>query len=285
MLLYPIGRSLAGPLAGAVAVLLALAHPLLSTVWTRALAESVLAFFCLLAIWMAIRLIAFVGGRRARFGWTLGLGFSVGLATATKLSGSLVAAGLVLFAAAQQALRFWRDRTLAGLGAWIDAGLAAVLIFVVVNPLLYPSPAWRAVQLFEHRRDEMEQQAIGTPRLAIPNEIGARASMMYRRTFQDWGTFQTRLGLPLDAPLAAIGLGVVMLATSRSIRRREALGPTGLLLSWTVATYVFSTLNFGFDSSHYVAPPATVAVLLQAVALATLATGAVRLAQRRAALS
>jgi 4-amino-4-deoxy-L-arabinose transferase-like glycosyltransferase len=288
LLLYPIGRSVgaalgwrpAGPLTGAVAVVLALAHPLLATVWTRALAESILAFFCLLAILLAIRLGAASGPYRRRFGLAVGLGVSVGLATATKLSGSLVAAGLVLYVAARQAVRLLQDRSLAGLGPWIDAGLAAVVIFVAVNPLLYPNPAWRSVLLFEHRRDEMEAQALGTPRLAIPNDVAVRAAMMYRRTFEDWGTFEARSGLPLDGPLAALGLGVVAFATWRSIRRREVLGPPALVLCWTLAVYVVSTVNFGFDSSHYVAPPATVAVLLQAVALAALATAAVRFVRR-----
>ena len=280
LLLYPIGRSLAGPPAGAVAVLLALAHPLLAALWTRALAESVLAFFCLLAIWLAIRLAAFTGTYRARFGLAVGLGLSAGLATATKLSGALVGAGLVLYVVARQAVRWWHDRTWAGVGPWIDAGLAAVVIFVVVNPLLYPNPAMRTVMLFEHRREEMAQQAIGTPRLAIPDDVRVRAGTIFQRTFLDWGIFETRFGLPLDAPLAAIGLGAVVLATWRSIRRREALGPPALLLCWAVAVYGVSTVSFGFDSSHYIAPPATVAVLLQAVALAALARGAVRLARR-----
>ena len=186
----------------------------------------------------------------------------------------------MLYVTARQALRLWHERSLAGLGPWIDAGLAAALVFVAVNPLLYPNPAWRSVMLFEHRRDEMEQQALGTPRLAIPNDVSVRATMMYRRTFEDWGTFDARAGLPLDGPLAALGLGVVAFATWRSIRRREALGPPALLLCWTLAVYVVSTVNFGFDSSHYVAPPATVAVLLQAVALAGLVTAVVRLVRR-----
>lgn len=281
LLLYPIGRSLAGPPAGAIAVVLALAHPLLATLWTRALAESVLAFFCLLSIWLTIRLAAFTGPYRAGFGRALGLGVAVGLATATKLSGALVAAGLVLYAVARQTVRLWRERSLAGVGSWVDAGLAAIVVFVAVNPLLYPNPAWRSVMLFEHRRYEMEQQALGTPRLAVPTDLRERGSLMFRRTFQDWGTFERRIGVPLDAPLTAIGLGIVLVATWRSVRRREALGPSGLVLCWASSVFVVSTLNFGFDSSHYIAPPATVAVVLQAVALTVLATGAIRIAWGR----
>ena len=281
LLLYPIGRSLGGPLAGVIAVSLALAHPLLATLWTRALAESVLAFFCLLSIWLAMCLAAFAGTHRAAFSRALGLGVAVGLATATKLSGALVAAGLVLYAVVRQAHRLWRERSLAGVGSWFDAGLAAVVVFVAVNPLLYPNPAWRSLMLFEHRRIEMEQQAIGTPRLAVPTDLGDRSTLMFRRTFQDWGTFDRRLGLPLDAPLTAIGFGAVLVATWRSIRVREALGPAALVLCWASSVFVVSTLNFGFDSSHYIAPPATVAVVLQAVALAVLVTGAYKLIRRR----
>jgi hypothetical protein len=281
MLLYPIGRSLAGPVAGAAAVVLALAHPLLSTLWTRALAESVLAFFCLLAFWLATRLIDLTQANRRRFVWAAGLGASVGLATATKLSGALAGVGLALYVLLDRAVAWWRDRTLTGLGPWLDAGLVAMLVFILVNPLLYPNPAVRTVMLFEHRRDEMEQQAIGTPRLAIPHDVGVRAATMVRRTFRDWGTFETRLGLPLDAPLAGLGLAATLLATWRSIRRHQPLGPPTLLLCWTVAVYAVSTVNLGFDSSHYFAPPATVAVLLQAFALGTVVTAVARLAQRR----
>jgi hypothetical protein len=105
--------------------------------------------------------------------------------------------------------------------------------------------------------------------------------MMVRRTFHDWGTFEVRLGLPLDAPLAGLGLAATLLATWRSIRRRQPLGPPTLLLCWTVAVYGVSTVNLGFDSSHYFAPPATVAVLLQAFALGTVVAVAWRLARGR----
>ena len=280
MLLYPIGRSVAGPLAGGSAVVLALAHPLLATLWTRALAESVLAFFCLLAIWLTIRLPAHDRMTWRRIAWACFLGASVGLATATKLSGALVAAGIMLYAVTRQAVSLVRDRRLAGTGPWVDAGLAAFVVFVAVNPLLYPDAAGRTVMLFEHRREEMEQQALGTPRLAIPEEPGTRTGMLLRRTFRDWGTFETRFGVPLDAPLTAIGLGVVLVTCWRSLRRRETPGPPLLLLCLTVAVFVVSALNFGFDSSHYIAPPATVAVLLQAAALGSIVGGAAR---RRAA--
>src|SRR5205823_1256939 len=49
VLVYVVGRMLAGRVAGLGALALALANPLLTTIWTRALAESILACFSLLA--------------------------------------------------------------------------------------------------------------------------------------------------------------------------------------------------------------------------------------------
>lgn len=267
LLLYLGGRSLGGPVTGTFAVVLALAHPLLSTLWTRALAESILAFFTLLVFVLAVYVASSIRSRRKQFALALGLGVAVGLAVATKLSGALVAAGLALFVILRQGVRWWQDRSWAGLSAWIDAGLAAVLTFVLVNPLLYPNPIFRTVMLFQHRREEMAQQALGTPRLAVPDDLGVRAELLYRRTFSDWGIFEQWIGVPLGGPLAAAGLVLVALITWRALRYRLDLGAPTLLFCWAVTTFALSTINLGFDSSHYIAPPATVSVLLQAVAL------------------
>jgi 4-amino-4-deoxy-L-arabinose transferase-like glycosyltransferase len=249
--------------------------------WTRALAEAFLAFFCLLAFWLVTCVVRTPVASRRRFLAAAGLGAAVGLATATKLSGSLLGAGLFLYVLLRQGVRWSRDRSFAGFGPWIDAGMAAVLVFVLVNPLLYPNPVLRTAQIFEHRRDEMEQQALGTPRLAIPDDLGIRASVMFERTFRDWGLFEQRTGLPIDGPLAAVGLVLVIVATWRSARRRDPPGSEALVLCWAVAVYGVSTVTLGFDSSHYFAPPATVAVLLQAVALVWMARAGPRFIQGR----
>jgi hypothetical protein len=283
LLLYPIGRMMAGPIAGAAAVVLALANPLLSTLWTRALAESVLAFFSLLAILLA-GLMSRPGGRaQVIFLQAIGLGAAVALATATKLTGSLVALGLALFVVARAATRWSTDGRWSGLAPWIDAGLTAMLTFVLVNPLLYPNPLGRTVMLLEHRREEMLQQGIGTPRLAVADDITTRAGLMFRRTFLDWGTFQDWLGVPLDVPLTVLGLAVTVAVTWRSVRHHLPLGPPTLLLCWSLSTYVVSTANLGFDSSHYFAMPVTIAVLLEAVAVSILVTGAARIVRNMGA--
>jgi hypothetical protein len=131
----------------------------------------------------------------------------------------------------------------------------------------------------------MQEQAIGTPRLAVPDDLSVRSGLTYRRVFEEYGTMHSRIGLPLDLPLATVGLATALIATWRSVRRRAPLGPRTLLLCWTVAIFVVSTVNLGFISSHYFAPQVMISVLLEALALATLLTGlagVVRLLQRRA---
>ena len=68
------------------------------------------------------------------------VGVSLALAAATKISGGIAAVGLGAFALIQQALALARTRRTAGLRGWIDLVLAAVMVFMAVNPLLYPSP-------------------------------------------------------------------------------------------------------------------------------------------------
>ena len=283
LLLYPIGRLMAGPAGGALAVILALANPLLPALWTRALAESVLAFFTLLAFWLSALLAARTSQPGMHFRWSVGLGLSLGLAAATKLTGVLGGVGLAVFVAAQHALRWWTLRRWPGIGPWPDAALMAVLVFMLANPLLYPDPLGRSVMLFLHRRDEMRQQAIGTPRLAVENDLGVRAALMHERTYLDYGTFQTWLGVPLDGLLTVVGLGIALAVSWRAARRGSMFGPPMLLVCWMVATYAISTINLGFDSSHYVALPVLWSVLLEALALATLVPMAVRWVRSRAA--
>ncbi len=267
LLLYPIGRILGGPIAGLVAVALALANPLLSTLWTRALAESILAFFSLLALCLALFFLPRVGTTKVALAGPIALGLALGLATATKLSGALGAVGIVLFGLLQRVHLPRERRPLAGIEHWVDLGVVALVVFVVVNPLLYPDPVGRSVLLFEHRREEMRQQITRAPWLGTPADLTDRTLFAGRRAFVEYGTFQRWLGVPLDAPLAAAGLGLTLVATWRSLRRREPPGPPTLLLCWTLASYTLSVLNFGYNSSHYFAPLVSLNVILQALAL------------------
>jgi 4-amino-4-deoxy-L-arabinose transferase-like glycosyltransferase len=272
-LVYLIARQLGGVLAGLAAAALTLVNPLLTTVWTRALAESIVAAFGLLALAVAIPVMPNVAllGRRAWMPLLVGAGLA--LSAATKLSGGLGAIGLGLFAVVQQALALWETRRTRGMRAWVDVWLIAVVLFVAVNPLLYLMPVERAINLVKHRHDEMEFQRSVFKSQAVPDELGARVARVGQRTFDDYATPGGPLPVSPDVVLVPLGLLVLGWGAVRELRgsatRPRAPGPAFLVLSWTVLTYVVITPSLGFDSSHYFAPIVTANVIVEGVAVAT----------------
>jgi 4-amino-4-deoxy-L-arabinose transferase-like glycosyltransferase len=253
VLVYAAGRRLAGRLAGLGAVLLALANPLLTTLWTRALAESILAFFSLLALTIALWVLPRLPYARVRPWLPIGLGASLALAASTKLSGGIAAIGLAGFALIQQALALARTGRTAGFRSWLDAGLVAMVVFVAVNPLLYPSPVPRTLAMIEHRFDEMEAQQDLFESQAVPDGLGNRASRLARRVFVTNATPPGPLPFSPDAILVSVGLAALVVSAVRDLRAGRA-GPALLFLWWIASFYAVVTASLGFDSAHYYAP-------------------------------
>ena len=159
---------LASGAAGAVAVVLALGNPLLSTHWTRALAEAPLAFWSLLALFLALRSVGRLATEQVSIRSCMAAGAALGLATATKLSGVLGCLGLAYFFVLQQSLVVWRSDPLLKLRHWLVLGLAVGCTFVAVNPLLYPNPIGNTALLFDFRSIEMQEQRRISPDDAVP---------------------------------------------------------------------------------------------------------------------
>lgn len=270
VLLYLIGRLVAGPVAGATVVVLTVWNPLLSTLWTRALAEAMLAFFSLLALLLAMLVAPRLARGKPIPGTTILMGSALALATATKLSGVMGVLGVAMFAVLQAASELWHHRRLPRWPGWLDAALAAIIVFTAVNPLLYVDPIGRTLMLFDHRLDEMEDQAAGAPRLAVSSEPSARIQLVQRRVFNEFGTISERTEVPVDAALAIVGLATTILATWDALRRGAPPGPLTLLLCWSVSTFTISIAALGFNSTHYYAPLVTISVMLGGIAAATL---------------
>jgi 4-amino-4-deoxy-L-arabinose transferase-like glycosyltransferase len=267
LLLYGIGRVIAGPVCGLLAAGLALANPLLSTLWTRALAEAPLGLFSLLSL-----LLAMLAARRTL--WQpggvplyVGAGLALGLAAATKLSGLLGALGLANFALLRVGTapgRRWKSEAL----GWLLLGTVAALTFILLNPLLYPDPIGRTLMMLDHRRLEMQVQQRRWPDDAVPPVLTDRAAVVAERVFVDWaGLPRLPLGL-LEVSVTALGVGASVSAIARRCDDGRRLGPRALLLNWTLLLYTGAIANLGFDSSHYYAPLVTANTLLQAIGLA-----------------
>ena len=275
ILAYAVARTLGGILAGLATVAFVLVNPLLTTVWTRALAESIVAAFGLLALLLALRTMPYVGALGHRAWLPLAVGTALALAAATKLNGTIGALGLSVFALVQQAQSLARTRRTAGIRSWIDIGLAAVVVFVAVNPLLYVNPAERIVGLVQHRQTEMEFQRTVFSVQAVPDDLPARVEHVAWRTFDTYATPHGSLPFSTDALLVPLGLLVLGRRTLADARRSWS-GPPFLFLCWMVATYAVVTPNLGFDSSHYFAPLVVLNVVASGLAVEALVGRAIR---------
>jgi hypothetical protein len=279
-LVYVVGRMLGGIVAGLVAAGFVLVNPLLTTVWTRALAESIVATFGLLALALALHVLPRVGTRLTLPWLPLVLGGALALAAATKLNGALGALGLSLFALIQQSLSLARTRWTVGFRSWVDVVLAAVIVFVGVNPLLYVDPAERIVGLVQHRQDEMQFQRSVFTSQSVPDDLASRVDRVTQRTFDTYASPRGPLPVSPDALLVTAGLLVLAWRTVHELRARTA-GPSLLFLCWLGATYGVVTVNLGFDSSHYYAPLVTLNVLCAGVAMAALVSAVWRFVRKR----
>jgi hypothetical protein len=279
VLVYAAGRGVGGPVAGLAAAALALASPLLTGLWTRALAESIVAAFSLLTLALALRVMP-IAARPGRLVWLpLATGAALALAAATKLNGAIGGIGLALFALSQQGQALLTTRRTAGLRSWVDIGLAAIVLFVAVNPLLYPRPIDRSLALVRYRQDEMQfQRSVFVPQ-AVPDDLTERVKRVGLRVFSTYATPRGPVPIAVDGVLVAVGLAVLARRADRDLRRRRA-GPALLLLCWVAASYAVITANLGFDSSHYYAPLVTLNVLVMGVAIESAGRRAHQLVRR-----
>jgi 4-amino-4-deoxy-L-arabinose transferase-like glycosyltransferase len=280
VLIYVVGRMLAGRLAGLAAITLALSNPLLTTIWTRALAESILAFFTLAALALALRTLPRLACGQPKPWLPMAVGISLALAAATKISGGIAAAGLGAFALIQQALALARTRRTAGLRGWIDLVLAAVMVFIAVNPLLYPSPIGRTLTLIQQRQEEMEFQQDVFDRQAVPDGLVAHGARVGFRTFVTYATPRGPLPVSPDVILAPAGLAVLLVWAALGLRRGRTNAAL-LFVLWAAGLYAVITANLGFDSPHYYAPLVTANVIGGGVAIGLTARGLGRKIGRR----
>jgi len=270
VLIYVTGRMLGGRLAGLAAAAFGLTNPLLTTLWTRALAESIVAFFSLLALAIALYVLPRLNCALSTPWLPVVSGASLALASASKLSGGIAVVGLAVFALVQQGMAYVRTRRTAGLRSWIDLGLAACIVFILVNPLLYPSPAGRTLALLKQRQDEMEFQQDVFERQAVPDDLGSRATRVLTRVAVTYATPRGSLPISPEVPFVVAGMVVVAVWAGLDLRRWHAGRPL-LFVLWTAGFYAVITVNLGFDSAHYYAPLVTANAVLAGLAVAALA--------------
>ena len=268
VLLFLLGRALGGTLAGLVAAFGLLVAPLSLTLLPRAHAESPLVFFTLLGLYLGVRTTDRVEARHAvPRPWPLATGLATGLAAATKLPGVLGLAALGGFAVCAGLVRIWsRQQVASDTSRW--SGLAAVvglLVFVGVNPFLWPNPVARLQAMLEFRQQELVGQRALNADLAVPESIAGRAGLLLQRTFLTEAPLFRRTGLPLDAPLAVTGAAVLAWRAIRARRRGGLVGGEALFLAWTATFLAGTAPNLGLDWQRYYLPTVALGLVLVGV--------------------
>ena len=244
VVVYFIGKRLANRLAGAVAALVLIPHPLSIYLSSLANSDSLLTLLVALAALVA-------AGLADRPSWwrAVLLGVLLGLGGATKLSPLFVAlplAGLGLVLLGWAWLRRRRgdpSATPAPALAWqlLSVPVVAAVTFVAAYPYLWPDPVGRTITLFEFRAREMQNQGEIWENIAVTSRVDAigrigfwlgdarsttgwLASRLANIFGIDWHPAGIDLPLALIGALILVGLAVRHGATSRHVLVAIVLG-------------------------------------------------------------
>jgi hypothetical protein len=224
LLVYFVGRSLGGVVAGLTGALLAVASPLTQQHLLRVGSDAPVVFLILLTL-----LLGTLGIRRSgglSIAWALAVGAALGLAVGSKLTALLSCAAVVgwlILAAA----RAWQRTELSGgrlarlwaaSRGWLAALVVACGVFVLINPHLYPDPLLHTAHLVESRAADMQEMYAYFRAESVRNPLD-RPRHVILGSLVHATLFGSR-GLPLEAALAALGAAALLYRTLRQWRHR-----------------------------------------------------------------
>jgi hypothetical protein len=295
VLLFVAGRIVGGTLAGAVAGLVATSSPLLQSYFVQARTEALLAFFSTLALVVLVALARLFQRRSTLPLVAWWVGPLLGLALATKLTAAVAIVGACAYGGAAALARLGRAPRQAGalIGWCIGTGLLATLVWVAVNPFLWPDPVGRTWSMLTQQQSIMVEQGeqFGNP---VDRTLPGRLLLVIQRSFVesstpafDYGaprgseplirrTFSelpTVFGISVELALAAIGLAALLRRVATVWWAGERHGAESALL-WWLSAYLFGiAANLSLDWPRYYVPTAFYGSLLiglgaQALAMA-----------------
>jgi hypothetical protein len=269
MMLYPLGVLIGGLLAGLAAVGLALTSAFLRYTLVHAWGEAPLAFFLLLSalltVLVARRLLS--GGRYLVP--CVALGLSLGLASATKLTGlvgvSIAAVLPLIVALIGRPVPPGRWRAIVA-GTALAVGLA-VAVMIVLNPYLWRGPISGLASMVGQRQAEMAAQQEQWPEYAV-------LEMRERPWLVAVGS--TRVGPWSDVPLVAtsIGLGLAALGLVAGVRQSWSTSPErvslAVLVAWLAAYLLAITVGLGLSYPRYFLPSCLLLIPFSGAGAATI---------------
>jgi hypothetical protein len=292
VMLYLVAAELSGVIGGLVAASAFMAAPFVLTLLPRAHTEAPFLFFLLLGLWFSIK--ATRSSRRMVLYGVLA-GVSVGLSAGSKLTGVLALAALVGFAGVAFVLALLARRSSfvtefgaprACAAAWRWSALAAVVglvVFVAVDPFLWPNPVERIGMMLQFRQQEMFGQRTLNEELAVPEGIVTRLVFLLSRSALDEPWAAHRLGLPVEAALTVLGGGVALVRIVRGRRDGALVGPEAVVGTWLLTMIVGSAANLGIDWDRYYLPTVALGLIFAGVGADALVQGVLRIVSKRRA--
>lgn len=282
-LLYVVGARLGAAPAGLVGALLAGASPYVQEHFTLAVMDALLVFWILAALVLSMAAFGRPGGFGAGSGVLTGLCLGLGLLNKLTAVLSFPALGLACLGAAlaraagtgspSSALATRRSPLVWG-GI---VGLACWGLFVAVNPFLWVDPIGRTAAMFKQRQYEiMERQQRRTPQDAV-QDWQDRPGLVLGHTLINRTWANATLGVPLDVPLAALGLAALGVMVRDDWRAGRRLGPAACFGLWILSYLVGITVAYGMDWDRYVLPLFLAAALLSGLGIQRIASRALGL--------
>jgi hypothetical protein len=163
----------------------------------------------------------------------VGIGIASGLAGAAKLNGlfsAVAGVGLCVLSVLGHKGSLPRPARLTfAIRTSVALCLAAELIFVALNPFLYPDPFTRTGKMFKFRAQAMQAQAALYPTTRIEG-LGARITIVGSRIFQDYAAFRFPLAWGINLWLTLLGLAWLLRDAWRGLRQAGQVRPSAVIL-------------------------------------------------------
>jgi len=263
--LFLVAAGVGGIVGGLVAVAVFHHNPIVRLYGPRALADMPMMAFSLWSLWYLARRVApaWDAHRASLLTRCAALGLLVGLATATKQNGALMACvALVTFGiwGAGSASRLGGDAVARAILAATVVAAVSYGLFVLVNPVLHPSPLGRTLAQIEAWNLKFAGHWKARPEFAL-RTLAARTRAVARVIAGNaFGT----LGYPYVTAFLVVAGAVTLALERRPPPGERSLGT--IVLIWSAVTIAVVTAWIPLDWDRYYLPViAVMAVLVGAL--------------------
>ena len=259
--------------------------PYFSANLCRAMGEASVLFFSTLAIHFSSKLLLSarrlpIAGKRKTFsiwGWMVGMSVAVGLAGASKLNGLLILVAVVLIILAvgiPTKNRLLLKKYGLSLIRMVIVSLFIIgIVFVFVNPYLYPNPIYRTALMIKFRGHEMALQQSLYPGSVIAES--SRSNVLFTRLFQDYVPFHFQVDWLIYCVFCGIGLYFLLRSSYRWFKGEHS-GEVAVAILLVLLTVAVPSLFTPLDWDRYYMFPVAFISICTAIGVGSLLSFLVR---------